>query len=101
MKAINIEWDVDIEDGLYILDEMTYKKAAEILGISADTYANMTSDERDEYATEVFEKSPSTLIEMVGLPDIVELPKHLKDVESISDWLSDEFGFCHKGFFLA
>lgn len=101
MKAINIEWDIDIEDGLYVLDEMTYKNAAEALGISADTYANMNSDERDKYATEVFEKSPSTLIEIVGLPDTVELPKHLKDVESISDWLSDEFGFCHKGFLLA
>ena len=101
MKAINIEWDIDIEDGLYALDEMTYKDAAEALGISADYYANMTPDERDEYATEVFEKSPSTLIEIIGLPDTVELPKHLKNTESISDWLSDEFGFCHKGFFLA
>ena len=101
MKAINIEWDIDIEDGLYVLDEMTYKDAAEALGISADTYANMNSDERDEYATEVFEKSPSTLIEIVGLPDTVKLPKNLKDTESISDWLSDEFGFCNKGFWLS
>lgn len=100
MKAINIEWDIDIEDGLCVLDEMTYKNAAEALGVSADTYANMTSDERDEYATKVLEKSPSTLIEIVGLPDTVEIPKHLKDVESISDWLSDEFDFCHKGFSL-
>ena len=100
MKAINIEWDIDIEDGLCVLDEMTYKDAAEALGISADTYANMTTDEKDEYATEVFEKSPSTLIEIVDLPDTVEIPKHLKNNESISDWLSDEFGFCHKGFVL-
>ena len=100
MKAINIEWDIDIEDGLCVLDEMTYKNAAEALGISADTYANMTTDERDEYATEVFEKSPSTLIEIVGLPDTVEIPKDLKNNEDISDWLSDEFGFCHKGFVL-
>lgn len=101
MKAINIEWEIDVEDGLCVLDEMTCKDAAEALGISADTYANMNSDERDEYATEVFEKSPSTLIEIVGLPDTVELPKNLKDTESISDWLSDEFGFCHKGFWLS
>jgi hypothetical protein len=100
MKAVNILWDIDLEDGLYVLDEMTAKEASEVLGISEERYANMTSEERDDYACEVFERSPSTLVECIGLPDEVEIPKRLKnkDGERISDWLSDEFGFCHKGF---
>ena len=38
------------------------------------------------------------------LPTEVEIPNHLienyeeDDDDDISDWLSDEFGFCHHGF---
>ena len=32
------------------------------------------------------------------LPTEMEIPDGMMDVEEISDWLSDETGFCHKGF---
>lgn len=32
------------------------------------------------------------------LPTEVEIPKGMTDEEEISDWLSNEFGFCHNGF---
>lgn len=32
------------------------------------------------------------------LPTMVHIPEGMTDVDEISDWLSDEFGFCHKGF---
>lgn len=32
------------------------------------------------------------------LPTRVNIPDGMTDEEKISDWLSDEFGFCHKGF---
>lgn len=38
--------------------------------------------------------------EDVDLPDIVKVPDDLTDGEDISDWLSDEYGFCHDGFAL-
>ena len=34
------------------------------------------------------------------LPTEVEIPTEITDVEEISDWLSDEFGYCHEGFCL-
>lgn len=68
MKAINIEWDVT--DGT---EDITPEQMQEIL----DT-----------------------------LPTEVEIPEELANkytdeeeyLEEISDWLSDEFGFCHFGF---
>lgn len=33
------------------------------------------------------------------LPSIVEIPDSVSD-EEISDWLSDHYGFCHKGYSL-
>ena len=34
------------------------------------------------------------------LPTEVEIPIGITDEEEISDWLSDEFGYCHEGFCL-
>lgn len=36
-------------------------------------------------------------LENCGLPTEIEIPKCV-DEEDISDWLSDEYGFCHAGF---
>lgn len=33
-----------------------------------------------------------------NLPTEVEIPKGMTDEDEISDWLSDEYGFCHYGF---
>lgn len=32
------------------------------------------------------------------LPKEMQIPKNITDEEEISDWLSDEVGFCHYGF---
>lgn len=32
------------------------------------------------------------------LPTALEIPEGMSDVDEISDWLSDEVGFCHEGF---
>lgn len=32
------------------------------------------------------------------LPTEIELPCGMTDEDDVSDWLSDEFGFCHNGF---
>ena len=53
MKAINIDWDVNLEEDLDALQM---------------------------------------------LPDEIEIPEGMTDEEEISDWLSDEIGFCHNGF---
>ena len=34
------------------------------------------------------------------LPTEIELPKGMEDEDEISDWLTEQVGFCHKGFFL-
>ena len=90
MKAIDIICDIDAEDIYGVLDEMNVYKAAEALGIPTLTYANMTTEERHNYAKE-----------LMNLPDTVEIPDGMTDVDEISEWLSDEYGFCHRGFKLS
>ena len=35
---------------------------------------------------------------LAELPTEVEIPDDLEDEDEISDWLSDEYGYCHNGF---
>lgn len=35
------------------------------------------------------------------LPTEMEIPAEMTDKDEISDWISDEIGFCHNGFDLA
>lgn len=70
MKAVNIKWDV------------------------TDRTEDMTKEDMDEI--------------LLTLPTEVEIPDNLIDYDKdfdedyyysdISDWLSDEYGFCHNGF---
>ena len=98
MKAYNIDWDINIEEALDILDEMDYKDAASALGISVDAYANMTTEERHDYAYDLFHHCPGELEDFMNLPTKVEIPKELTNEEDITEWLSDEYGFCIKGY---
>ncbi len=36
--------------------------------------------------------------ELVSLPDEIDIPEGMTDEDEISDYLSDETGFCYKGF---
>ena len=86
------------------LDDMSCQKAATALNIPVETYANMTTSERHDYAYDLFHRCPTELHEFMGLPDEVEIPEEFNKPsddcfpEDISDWLSDEYGFCHGGF---
>lgn len=46
----------------------------------------------DEYTEEENEELRATL------PTEIEIPEGMTDEDEISDWLSDETGFCHDGF---
>ena len=45
-------------------------------------------DESDDEACEILE----------SLPTEMNIPEGMTDPDEISDWLSDETGFCHDGF---
>ncbi len=97
-KAVEIKWDVDIDDAIRVIDEMSVENAAEALDIPSRVYANMRDAERYSVVYARFYKNPEAIAELLGLPAEVNIPAEIKDAEDIGDWLSDEYGFCHKGF---
>lgn len=98
LKAINIEWDIDMDEAIEILDDMSVGDAAQSLKISKEKYSKMTIDERHEVAIDIFHHCPAVLDELMGLPNEVEIPAELIDEDDITDWLSDEYGFCFNGY---
>lgn len=91
MKIRNIKWEVDMDDVLETIGEMTVEKAAEVLGLPKDTYANMNGSERNDYIYDVFKRSPEAKADLLGLPSEANIPN---DTEEIADYLSDEYEFC-------
>lgn len=99
MRISNIIWDVDMDDVYENLDEMTAEKAAEALGISQKRYANMSTAERHDYAYEVFHGHDAAIGEFMGLPTEMDVPDDIDtDEDSVGDYLSDKYGYCHRGF---
>lgn len=98
MLVTNIQWDIDIEEVFEILDEMRVEKAAEAIDLPIDSYANMSTEERHDWAYDYFHHRSGALDEFMDLPKEIKIPKELKDEDDISDWLSDTYGFCHKEF---
>ena len=106
--AHNIDWDVDIEEIYDLLDDSTTAKAAELLEISPERYAAMTTEERHDYAYDKVHHNRLDAAEMIGLPDEVEIPEDVleyyeissidDDMSDITDWLSDEYGYCINGY---
>ena len=99
LTITDIEWDIDIDETLDKLDNMSSDKAAEYLGVPKETYANMTTSERHDYAYDVWHHNRKSLSEFVGAPNEVTLPTtRIWDEDSISDYLSDEYGWSCEGF---
>lgn len=99
-KVTKIQWDIEFEDFFDGLLEMTVKAQARILGIPNDKYINMTTEERNDYAYDVFRHSPSVADEVFDLPTEIELPDGEWTEELITEYLSNEYGFCLNGYSL-
>lgn len=102
MRAYDIEWDIDIEEAFEKLDTMTLEEAAVALDIQLPLYSKMNAIERRDFTYDRFRHNHIDLAEFIGAPEYVDIPKEIEDdEEAISDWLSDEFGWCHRGFRLS
>lgn len=100
MKAINIEWDIDIDDAIQELNDKPIEEAAQILNTPKDKYTRMNTTERENYAYDLLRKSPYTLKKIMGLPNEVTIPESMENDtdEEITDWLSYEYEYCIKSY---
>lgn len=103
------EWtmqDEGIEKGLTVIVEMEFVPAEEL-----DGYFRAYRKEREEkkmlkavdikwdvtdYDDDEFDDKACEVLE--SLPTEMDIPEGMTDPDEISDWLSDETGFCHDGF---
>ena len=100
MQIYNVEWDVDADEIFERLDNMDVADQAEALSYPLDRYQEMTTDERHDYAYDTFHHRPGVLDEFLGLPEIIDVPDEVaaEGIDGVTDWLSDTYGYCFKGF---
>lgn len=99
------EWtmpDKGIEKGLTVIVEMEFVPAGELdkylanyrkekekkMLKAVDIKWDVTDNEMDDESCEILESLPTEMI----------IPEGMTDLDEISDWLSDETGYCHDGF---
>lgn len=107
----NIMWSPDEEILIEQLENVSEEKAAKAMEIPLDRYKNMTYSERLDYLYDMLRHNRASdyiLTEVLDMPNTVVLPKEVvkeaiedHDVEVISDYLSDKYGFFHEGFTLS
>ena len=98
--AYNIAWDVDRDDLAEELDTLSDEEIETSTGIK--DYSTLTDDEK-ENKIDLIQNQQKLVNAIMRLPDSVEIPIHTiealdEDEEAVSDFLSDEYGFCHQGF---
>lgn len=96
--AKDVQWDIDIDDVNEYLDEISEEKAARLLELPIRIYHNMTEEGRHDYAYDCIRHNKLRAAEIMNVPEDVLIPEGIYDPEDISDWLSDEYGWCHEGF---
>lgn len=98
MKTVNILWDVDVCDILDSLDNMHPSDVAKVLNLQPEVYAKMTDSVLEDYVQDLLDNDQLDLNKIMNLPDEIEIPENITDMDEISDYLSDQTGYCHKGF---
>lgn len=58
----------------------------------------MSTDERHDYAYDCFHHNACDKAEFMGIPEEIQVPTGFIDDEEISEWLSNEYGYCHEEF---
>ena len=101
LTATDIDWDISLLDALSYLDGMSYRAAAEALEIPTEMYANMTTQERHDYAYDCWERNKDRRTEFMGAPSSMVIPEPENpnwDIYAIADYISEVSGWCTNGF---
>ncbi len=102
--AYDISWEIDMDEVYAKLDEMTIAGAAKAIEVPFQAYASMTTEERHDYAYDYFRRREAAKAEFMGLPETVDIPNefHIKDenedMDDVTEWLSDEYGYFISGY---
>ncbi len=102
MKAVNIQWDVDSDEIIERLNDTELSELASLLQVSEPQLAVMEREERSDLAMDRFRHAPALLDRFLDLPDEVAIPQEFENAyesederdEAITEYLSDEYGYC-------
>ena len=77
--ATNIKWSVTEEEALELLDDMPDEEAARIFELPVERYAEMTVEERHDYALDAWQHNRVSIEEFVHAPEEIALREPAMD----------------------
>lgn len=98
LKVINIQWDIGMEIIYEIFRAMSIEEASKHLELSSSFYKNMKEDDREEYIEDAFSSNRLNALDFVNIPTEISLPSDIWDIDKISDYISNDTGYCNYGF---
>lgn len=102
--AYEIDWDIDKEEIIEKISELSDEEAAQILGIAIKLFIKMSKSEIEDYAIYHFRHIPGALNDLFGLPQEIKIPTSFNieseddDMSDVTEWISDEYGYCINGY---
>ena len=98
MRAINIEWEIDINEVLEKLHGMPVAEQAKTIEMNPLHYERLSIEHRDDHIRDYYHHRPGVLLDLMQLPTEVELPEDVTDTEEVTNCLSDYYGYCLLGY---
>lgn len=104
-----VNWDITKEDIENLIADGLSNQAKSHLSISPYEYETMEIDERIDYVENEIRHNRLNINDLFGLSDEIAIPSDVIDhyanecetedeiLDCLADWVSDEYGFCHKG----
>ena len=102
--AYEIDWDIDKEEIIEKISELSDEEAAQILGIAIERFIKMSKEDIKDSFMSKFHRQPGALDDLFGLPQEIKIPTSFNieseddDMSEVTEWISDEYGYCINGY---
>ena len=97
MRVTNIDWDIDLNEAVENITREGIVTESEFFQLTKKQCLSMSMDEIEDYVRDFFHHRPGALYDYLDLPEETTVPDELITDEDITDWLSDEYGYCLNG----
>lgn len=92
MKAINIEWSIDMDQVFEKLGELEECEVAKIIKFSPEIFSKMGTAERRDHISSYFHHCPGALYDFLELPEEIEIDYGIAE-EDACPYLETSYGY--------
>ena len=93
---VYVDWSIEPDELYNAFDGYSEQAAAHLLKTDIETYRNMSADARYDILEWMIHHNVLSAAEVIGLEEEIDVPD-LVQMEDITEWLSDTYGYFVNG----